>query len=639
MIPAVGGLLVIHAILATTSASRKCAVFDEVAHLTKGYSYWITDDYRMTPSHPPLAQAWAALPLLNNQLKFPSRDQPAWHESHPIKIGKQFFYRLGNDSIAMLREARFMITLMSLALGVIVFLWSRQLFGLTGGFISLGLYTFSPTVLAHARLVTTDMCVSLFFMATLTGLWWTLHRLSIASLLLSAAALGGLFLAKFSAVLILPMGLALLLIRLIVGRPWIVKLGRQWQLVSRVKMTMLAFGIVAFYLFSVWIMIWSAFGFRYEMMADPEPGRDVFFAGQPIPADQTAWEFQARGIPHHGRLVNWTRHRRLLPETYLYGYLCAMQYSRGRDAFLDGQRSLTGWRHFFPLCFLYKVPLAIMGMLVLAAGVFVIGATGRPKLPGLYSAAPLLVLICVYWCFAVAATLNIGHRHLLPTFAPLFVLCGVVASRRRWMWLIVAGLLGLLVVTSLRIWPHYLAYFNTIAGGPSQGYRHLVDSSLDWGQDLPALEQWLRDNHRDEKVYVAYFGTGAWRRRPVPIEPLPSSLSSTGEGDYRLEAGLYCISATRLQQVYGLKPTQWTEHQEQQYRRLLPEMQQFERNPNQQVVRNEPDFRSRFNTFQKLRFGRLCAWLRQREPDDFAGYSILIYRLTGEDIDQALARN
>ncbi len=69
-----------------------------------------------------------------------------------------------------------------------------------------------------------------------------------------------------------------------------------------------------------------------------------------------------------------------------------------------------------------------------------------------------------------------------------------------------------LIVQSLLIWPHYLAYFNPIAGGPRNGYRHLIDSSLDWGQDLPGLKKWLED-HKDDpgwlgEVYLSYFGTG-----------------------------------------------------------------------------------------------------------------------------------
>ena len=47
-------------------------------------------------------------------------------------------------------------------------------------------------------------------------------------------------------------------------------------------------------------------------------------------------------------------------------------------------------------------------------------------------------------------------------------------------------------------------------------------------------------------------------------------------------------------------------------------------------------FKTRFDRFAKLRFARLCAYLRQREPDDHVGHSMLIYRLSKEQIAEAL---
>ena len=76
------------------------------------------------------------------------------------------------------------------------------------------------------------------------------------------------------------------------------------------------------------------------------------------------------------------------------------------------------------------------------------------------------------------------------------------------------------------IWPDYLAYFNVIAGGPRQGYRWLVDSSIDWGQDLKALASWLAahpDDARDpQRVYLSYFGVAKPDYFDIRAELLPS---------------------------------------------------------------------------------------------------------------------
>lgn len=653
-------LLTIHGLLADTSIRNKCSTFDEVSHLTKGYAWWNLDDKRLMPEHPPLAQAWAALPLLDDGLKFPGLDSPAWHRSAVITIGKTFFYQLGNDSDAMLRSARRMIILISVALGIVVFLWSARLFGVAGGFVSLILYTFSPSVLAHARLVTTDMCVSLFFMLSVASIWWVMHQVRPASLLAGFASVAGLILSKMSGVLIIPVAVVLVIVRLVSGRLLNLRLGKTREIVGRPKLA-LSFAILALvHTAVVWLVIWATFGFRYEAMADAQPGRDRFFTPGAVPADKTVWAYQGRGIPVTAAAVDWARDHRLLPEAYLYGFLFTMQSARGRDAFLDGDRNLTGWRSFFPLCFLYKVPLPIMGVIMAAGLSLLVGRSGRVRSgpakqaaqrgglsAGLYATAPLWTLIVIYWGFAITSHLNIGHRHILPTFAPMFVLCGATAvwirGPGRWMRGLIVSLLGLLIISSMGSWPHYLAHFNLMAGGPSQGYRHLVDSSLDWGQDLPGLAQWLDENGADQRVYLSYFGTGNPKRHGIDAERLPQYLSRSGTGDFRLKEGLYCISATRLQQVYALPTTEWTAELERRYQRHRNEIIEFQESPDNPQARSAllqrkgKGFRKRFNLFAKLQFGRLCAYLRKREPDHHVGHSILIYRVTEKEIGEALS--
>src|SRR5262249_38061037 len=132
-------------LMATSAARQKCAAFDEPLHLTAGYSYWTTGDYRLHPENGMLPQRWAALPLLFTNVRFPSLDQPSWWNPKTTSLSHQFFYELGNDPDRMLRLGRAMIALLGAALGLVVYLWSRQLFGAKGALISLALFTFSPT--------------------------------------------------------------------------------------------------------------------------------------------------------------------------------------------------------------------------------------------------------------------------------------------------------------------------------------------------------------------------------------------------------------------------------------------------------------------------------------------------------------
>ena len=198
----------------------------------------------------------------------------------------------------------------------------------------------------------------------------------------------------------------------------------------------------------------------------------------------------------------------------------------------------------------------------------------------------------------------------------------------------------------LLTWPNYLSYFNVLAGGSRNGYRHLVDSSLDWGQDLPGLKKWLQQKGLDGQtrtpVYLSYFGTALPQYYGVQAIPLPSFLEFSPHAFAPLKGGVYCVSATMLQGVVGgfSCPGPWTGEYESRYRStadLLGRVAAADAGSREELVRQAgfPGPAEFIAAYEQFRFGRLCAFLRQREPDDEVGYSILIYRLTDEDVGRA----
>src|SRR5208337_2826288 len=117
-----GGILCLYWWMATSVSDTQCTTGDEIAHLTAGYSYWTTNDYRLQPENGNLPQRWAAIPLLASRPRFPSLDQNAWRISDVWDMGFQWFYTNGNDLAAMLRSGRRMIALFGVAMGALVFL-------------------------------------------------------------------------------------------------------------------------------------------------------------------------------------------------------------------------------------------------------------------------------------------------------------------------------------------------------------------------------------------------------------------------------------------------------------------------------------------------------------------------------------
>jgi hypothetical protein len=337
--------------------------------------------------------------------------------------------------------------------------------------------------------------------------------------------------------------------------------------------------------------------------------------------------------------VEFARDWKLLPQPYLYGFAHIAHTTVSRPAFLLGEVKTTGWWYFFPYACLIKTPLSTLAILVAAATVVAIRWFRLPRdrsISWLYRTAPLLTLLGVYWIFSLRSHINIGHRHILPTYAAMMILAGAASywlRRPGWVKKAIVGLcLAGLVVESWSIRPHYLAFFNQLIGGPGHAYKHLVDSSLDWGQDLPGLRRWL-DTQRaagyEGEVYLSYFGSGSPIYYGISAARLPSSLDLEPSAErYLLSGGIYCISATMLQNVYAPQKLRgpWT-----------PRLEAVYRETRAKLLSGFSSDRL-WKLYKWLQLGKLTAYLREREPDHQVGYSILIYHLSDEEVATSLNR-
>lgn len=628
-------LLALHFVLAVTSVRDKSNTFDELAHLTSGYSSWFQDDYRLNVESGLVAQAIAALPLLGMELDFPGRNTPAWQASDVWTIGQQFFFELGNPYESMLWRARAMIALVSVAFGALVFAWSRRWFGSRGGLLSLALYALSPTMLAHARLVTTDVTATFLFVASAGAAWRLLHAVSWGNVLLVGACVGLLMLTKVSGGVIVPVAAVLALLRLASGRPLPVTLRGSTTLDSRARQAGVFVLVTAMEVALVVFLVWAAYGFRFGVF-DPagDPGT-LFYSVDPARTGLLAGP------------ITWLRDHRLLPEGFLDGLIIQLGEAEERVAFMNGTYALGGRWTFFPYCLAVKtpIPLFVLVMLGLVATLRRGGLSAR-----LYRSAPLWVLPGVYWAFMMSGDMNIGARHVLVTLPVMFIVAGGAAGcavRSRALLGASAACLALFALESARVFPHYLAYFNQLAGGPEHGHEHLVDSSLDWGQDLPGLRDWLDERGLPDPrhpVYLSYFGTADPRHWRLGALALPSyGAWAAVRTQIALRGGFYCISATHLQNLYTHQWGRWTRRHEEAFQGLLPFARRCVAASNQAELDailaeagGEAQLQQILDTFQQLQFTRLVGYLRTRPPLDTIGHSILIWELTDDEVQAFL---
>ena len=500
----VAAAIALQAGLALHAMRTSSATFDEGTHLPAGYTHLVLGDHRLNPEQPPLVKLLAAAPLLTVRPAMKTDDR-AWAGSRQWEFGRRFLY-VWNDADRLLFLGRLPIVALASGLLAAVFLEARRRFGPGPAAAGLGLAALSPDVLAHGTLVTTDLGFALFFFLSVAAFARALERTTPGRLAAASLATGAAFATKFSAPILVPVLVLGGLVTALGGGPMETALRGSARPVGGIGPRLLRVGVLlAVVGLATLAVVWASYGFRSALSPDP-----AVRAALRAPLEAPAGGLVPRAVAAAGEAG-------LVPEDYARGFLFVMTHSESRRAFLLGELSDTGFPHYFLATFLLKtpVPLLLLAALALARA---------PRLRR-HDAAFLWLPVLVYVASTASRGLQIGHRHLLPIYPFLFVAAGEAASGL-WSWrrplgVAAAALLGAWYAGgTLRNHPHHLAYFNEIAGGPANGWRVLVDSNLDWGQDLKRLATWMRTN-RVSRIKLSYFGSADPSYYGIDAEALP----------------------------------------------------------------------------------------------------------------------
>jgi hypothetical protein len=528
--------IALYATLAIASLHHMAAVFDEGAQFPAGYSYWMFGDFRLNPEHPVLIKLLASAPLLFMDVIVHPEDD-AWRQGQQWEFGRRFLYSW-NDGERLLLFGRLMVALLGCLLSAAVFWWAGRLWGLAGASLALWLCVFSPDILAHGHLVTFDIGITLFIFTTVIAFERVTERATWPRMLWAGLSLGAAFATKESAVVLLPILLVLSAWAVFLPEPIALDLGSRpprmlkarRERVLYLALMLLAMGVIAL------LVIWTAYGFHSRLSTDPS------FEGLKW---RSIWP-ENRTLAAAATLV---RHWGLLPEAYLYGFLEVFKHNTRGNVFLMGNVAAEGFPYFYPVAFLVKTPIPLM--VLLAASLLL---RSRRPLP-LRTEGFLWLPVLIYFGLVLTRHIQNGHRHLLPIYPFLFVAAGRSAAwavSQSWSKparLLVIGLGCWYALGTLRIFPNYIAYFNEIAGGPQEGYRYLVDSDLDWGQDLEALKAYMDANHI-RRIKLSYFGTADPGFYGIDYDLLPSYKLGNPRA-WNVEPGdLLAVSATQLQGIY-----------------------------------------------------------------------------------------
>ena len=470
------------------------ATMDELSHIPAGYSYVSQKDFRINPEHPPLIKSLAGLPLLFLNLNFPS-DSWAWNNEVNAQwnFGYDFLYASGNNVEQILFWARLPMLFLLVFLGWFIFYWTKKEFGKNIALFVLTLFSFSPTFLAHGRLVTTDIGAVLGF---ILGFYFWLKFLrnpSKTNVIATGFVFGICMLFKFSLALLIPSFAIITLTYALLNKKNLLK----------------------YILLSILI---GVIGTMFVIL----PVYQIHVLNYP-PEKQlsdTMTLFPVSGIPK--KIITFMAGNpatRALAHYFLGLMMATHRTATGNTVYFFNRISNSGWWYYFPAVYLLKIPLAFHILTLLSLSL--ITKTKKEErikdwIKNHFTEFSMLVFLAIYWGTSMVGILNLGIRHILPVFPFTYILVGLGLSKikemkkpafRKTGICLIVLLLGWYIFSSLNVYPHYLSYFNEIVSGTDNGYKYITDSNYDWGQDLKRLTMWVEENNI-EKIKIDYFGGG-----------------------------------------------------------------------------------------------------------------------------------
>ncbi|MDQ3805671.1 MAG: glycosyltransferase family 39 protein, partial [Acidobacteriota bacterium] len=380
--------------------SRKSITIDEIVMIPAAYYHLAAGNFQLVHDHPPLSKILAAVPLLFLQpAEIQPRDLPGPPDSPESEWAHQErFWEDNRGSFeAISFWARVPMIALAVALGALLFVFARDLFGGRAAALAVALYSLEPTVLAHGRVVQTDVPAAFGFLLTA----FALHRYAPAPTwrrALFVGAAGGLaILAKFSMLLVGPSVLAFFLLMLWRARRDKAEMKR---LVAHAALVALA----------ALLVINAAYYFDSRALT----GRDARWVAESFPARAAAVWAAVRALSY------------VLPTDMVLGVFWQLWHNGdGHPASLLGMQSATGWWYYFPVAFALKVPLPhlLLSVASLAWGASVLVGRRDKRL------LAVLVPFAVYTAFVLMSRINIGVRYYLPAFPFLFILGGALLDR------------------------------------------------------------------------------------------------------------------------------------------------------------------------------------------------------------------
>lgn len=530
----------VHGCLLAIGAFLDAPVFDEPGHLVSGIVQWRYDALQYYCVNPPLVRTLATAPLFFE----PACDQVQPRLTRNPKHRPEFLdapgfaMKTGDDFFRFVRTARLMCIPLSLLGGFICWKWSRDLYGPRAACLAVTLWCFSPMILGHGHLMTPDVGGASVGIAACYFFWrWHTHPT-----LPAACAAGGLLglaeLTKFT----------LLLYFLALPACWLVA-----RLSSQSRKQQRKIGSECLQVLIILVLAVAVINIGYGFDGTFSRLDSYSFVSR-LFSGQSDAEFE--GNRFHSSFLGGIPVP--LPEWYIRGIdLQQGDFERPNVSYLNGESRTGGWWYYYLLGLGMKETVGYLALLAIAIGFSVVN---RQYIRNeIFLIVPCLVILLV-----VSSKTGMNHhlRYVMPAlpFAYIFaskaaiIPCQVgprlVRFSERLAYLVPSAMTGFIVLlgalsvgSSLSCFPQNIAYFNELAGGPKNGYLHMDNSNVEWGQDLFRVQNWVRDNGQPDGI--------AYRRPLYPpnrlgLTDVEPPVMKVGSRDGGAQPGCYIVGVSQL---------------------------------------------------------------------------------------------
>lgn len=472
---------VVHGVCATGVAWQSSPNLDEPAHLAAGISCWTHARFDLYRVNPPLVRAIAAVPVL--LFCRPEVDWSSWNSASPanrseFQVGFDFARANGGEVWAMFRAARVPGIVLASVTGWLCYRWAAEIYGRASAVLSIWIWALCPTFLTWDASITTDSAAATSCLAASYLFWKWRVSPTYSGATLCGFALGVALAAKFTSLLLLAVWPLLLLVP--VGRGQ--RKGRSCA--QGAVIIILALHIVN--------MVYLYDG-SFKRLGD------IRCVSRILTSDDERAPNRLSATP-----LGWLRVP--VPEEFVKGLdVQQRDFENKKWSYLRGEQRLGGWIHWYVYAWFVKTPVGTILLAGLALWTAVVGWPTRATANEIFVLFPMVVIL-------IAVSMQTGFsrhmRYILPAMPFLYIAIGRVVSpgAPMAMRVIVPLLTVASAVESVAVWPCSASFFNIVAGGPSAGGRHLLDSNLDWGQDALRLRKWCLEHPDASPLKVAYFG-------------------------------------------------------------------------------------------------------------------------------------